>query len=59
MWRTVQSKAGVSRPLQLLLDMRVRWSSTYVMLDRAEKLKNVRYVPRYSYWVNFYLLAVY
>ena len=39
--------------------MRVRWSSTYVMLDRAEKLKNVRYVLRYSYWVNFYLLAVY
>lgn len=29
-------------PLQLLLDMPVRWSSTYVMLERAEGLKEVR-----------------
>ncbi|KAG6882055.1 hypothetical protein C0992_012881, partial [Termitomyces sp. T32_za158] len=27
------------RPRQLLGDMPVRWSSTYVMLDRAETLK--------------------
>jgi len=26
---------------QLLMDMKVRWSSTYVMLERAEKLKDV------------------
>ena len=27
-------------PLQLILDMLVRWSSTYMMLDHAEKLKD-------------------
>lgn len=32
---------ALQRPLQLLLDMPVRWSSTYIMLDRAEKLKEV------------------
>jgi hypothetical protein len=30
------------RPLQLLLDMKVRWSSTFVMLTRAESRKDVR-----------------
>ena len=29
-------------PMQLLLDMPIRWSSTYVMLNQAEKLKEVR-----------------
>ena len=29
------------RPLQLILNMPVRWSSTYLMLDHAEKLKDV------------------
>ncbi|KAF8119344.1 hypothetical protein EV363DRAFT_1199999 [Boletus edulis] len=28
-------------PLQLILDMPIRWSSTYLMLDRAETLKDV------------------
>jgi hypothetical protein len=28
-------------PLQLLLDMKVRWSSTYVMLNRAENRREV------------------
>ncbi|KAF8336664.1 ribonuclease H-like domain-containing protein [Amanita rubescens] len=28
------------RPKQLLMDMKVRWSSTYVMLERAESLKD-------------------
>ncbi len=41
MWKTVQSKAGVARPVQLVLDMKVRWSSTYLMLDRAERNKAV------------------
>lgn len=43
MWKTIQTKAnnGV-RPLQLILDMKVRWSSTYLMLDRAERRKEVR-----------------
>jgi hypothetical protein len=34
-------------PLQLVLDMPVRWSSTYLMLDRAEKLKDVSPSPPY------------
>lgn len=29
------------RPLQLLLDMKVRWSSTFVMLTRAESRRQV------------------
>lgn len=29
-------------PKQLLIDMMVRWASTYVMIDRAEGLKIVR-----------------
>ena len=41
MWKTVQSKAGIARPVQLVLDMKVRWSSTYLMLDRAERNKVV------------------
>jgi hypothetical protein len=45
MWRTIQLKANISRPVQLLLDMKVRWSSTYVMLDRAERKKEVLYKP--------------
>ena len=28
-------------PLQLILDMLVQWSSTYLMLNHAEKLKDV------------------
>jgi hypothetical protein len=28
-------------PLQLILNMLVQWSSTYLMLDPAEKLKDV------------------
>jgi hypothetical protein len=41
MWKTVQAKAGIAKPIQLLLDMKVRWSSTYLMLDRAERNKVV------------------
>lgn len=37
----IQTKA-CKAPIQLTLDMRVRWSSTYNMLDRAEKRKDVR-----------------
>ena len=42
MWKTVQSKAGIARPVQLIVDMKVWWSSTYLMLDRAEWYKMVR-----------------
>jgi hypothetical protein len=42
LYKQVQVKAGVSTPTQLLLDMKVRWSSTYVMVNRAESSKEVR-----------------
>ena len=42
MWKTIQTKAKDPNPLQLILDMKVRWSSTYMMLDRAEGKKEVR-----------------
>ena len=29
------------QPVQLLLDMKVRWGSTYVMLNRAESKRDV------------------
>lgn len=41
LYRTVQMKAGVSSPTQLLIDMKVRWSSTYIMLNRADCNKQV------------------
>jgi hypothetical protein len=41
MWRMVQTKAGSTKPVQLILDMKVRWSSTYMMLDRAERNRAV------------------
>jgi hypothetical protein len=41
MFKDIQQRDGVELPKQLLLDMPVQWSSTYVMLDRAEKLRKV------------------
>ena len=40
-WKTVQIKANIQRPVQLIIDMKVRWSSTYLMLNRAEQKKDV------------------
>ncbi|KAN0105652.1 hypothetical protein V8E52_010827 [Russula decolorans] len=37
-WHMVQVKNKL-KPLQLILDMKVCWSSTYLMLDRAERKK--------------------
>jgi hypothetical protein len=43
MWKTIQMKANEGlKPVQLILDMKVRWSSTYFMLDRAKRKKEVR-----------------
>jgi hypothetical protein len=41
MFRNIQIEAAVAIPKQLLLDMKVRWSSTYIMLHRAERNKKV------------------
>ncbi|OBZ74813.1 hypothetical protein A0H81_05682, partial [Grifola frondosa] len=35
-FRRIQVNAGANKMVQLLIDMRVRWSSTYLMLHRAE-----------------------
>lgn len=40
-WHKVQVKNQL-KPHQLILDMKVRWSSTYMMLDQAERKKEVR-----------------
>ena len=42
MWKTVQIRANISQPIQLILNMKVRWSSMYFMLDQAERKKEVR-----------------
>ena len=42
MWKTVQIKANSRQVVQLILDMKVQWSSTYLMLDQAERKKDVR-----------------
>ncbi|KAE9387698.1 hypothetical protein BT96DRAFT_477262 [Gymnopus androsaceus JB14] len=39
LFKDIQLRESTESTLQLLLDMAVRWSSTYVMLDHAEKLK--------------------
>jgi hypothetical protein len=50
MWKTIQSRANIQRPVQLIIDMKVRWSSTYLMLDRAERKKEVRNLIPMNYW---------
>lgn len=44
MFRLVQERQSL-KSIQLLLDMKVRWGSTYVMLHRAEFRKTVRIMP--------------
>jgi hypothetical protein len=41
LYKNIQLKANVATPTQLLLDMKVRWSSTFVMINRAETSKKV------------------
>ena len=37
-------------PLQLLIDMKVQWSSTYVMLHRAESQHEVSFLNYIMYY---------
>jgi hypothetical protein len=46
MWKTIQTKVDSGHAVQLILDMKVRWSSTYLMLDHAERKRDVRTVFR-------------
>ncbi len=39
--KVIQIRRGITSTRQLLLDMKIRWGSTYVMLTRAESMKNV------------------
>ena len=43
LFKSIQAEDKVA-PLQLLLDMRVRWGSTHAMLLRAESRKEVGYI---------------
>ena len=61
LFKNVQVHKGV-KLLQLLLDMPVRWGSTYVMVHRADSQKEVVYIPliflTWSYeWLNPSLLT--
>jgi hypothetical protein len=56
MWKTVQSKGGIAKPVQLIIDMKVRWSSTYLMLHRAEANKMVSTVTSPS--LSFILILL-
>ena len=42
MWKTIQIKANSPKVVQPILDMKVQWLSTYLMLDQAERKKEVR-----------------
>jgi hypothetical protein len=46
-FKSIQSRRS-ERPLQLLLDMKVRWSSTYVMLIRTETRRKVLLITLYE-----------
>ena len=49
----IQTHAGQKQVLMLLMDMKVCWSSTYNMLIRALKLKEVCHIPLYHFpWAN-------
>jgi hypothetical protein len=41
MWKTIQIRANIQQLVQLILDMKVWWSSTYLMLDQAKQKKDV------------------
>lgn len=43
LFKSVQAEDGI-KPLQLLLDMKVRWGSTHAMLLRAESRKEVSFI---------------
>ena len=43
MFRAIQVREKVPVPTQLILDMKIRWSSTYFMLHRAEGKREVMF----------------
>lgn len=55
LFKEIQQRKGLD-PLQLLIDMKVRWGSTYVMLNRADIRKEVRmvFLSKTPIYLNFY-----
>ncbi|KAF5317850.1 hypothetical protein D9758_018688 [Tetrapyrgos nigripes] len=54
LFKTIQTRPPSQRngpPLMLLLDMVVRWSSTFIMLERAESLKQLHSTD-YPVWAS-------
>jgi hypothetical protein len=45
--KDIQSQAGAKIPLNLILDMKVCWSSTFAMLQRAYDLRDVSLFPAF------------
>jgi hypothetical protein len=58
MYWSVQIKAGVSQPTQLLIDMKVWWSSMYIMLNHAEMNKEVHILYCHTFTYQSLLLAI-
>jgi hypothetical protein len=58
MWKTIQNKVNHGSVVQLILDMKVRWSSTYLMLDRAERKKDVRNQFQMKICIPYFFSAV-
>ena len=52
MFKNIQIEAGVAVPKQLLLDMKVQWSSTYFMLHCAERNKKVSLIHLYCKYIK-------
>lgn len=46
-FKTIQYRHKIN-PIQLILDMKVRWSLTYVMLTHAESRQCVSFIPLYD-----------
>ena len=57
-FKDIQIRDGVTIPKQLILDMKIRWGSTYAMLNRAEKLKKVFRPLPYLLFVHLKLLSM-
>jgi hypothetical protein len=58
MWKTVQTRANIWQPVQLILDMKVQWSSMYLMLDQAEQKKDMHNTFYTKDWYLLFFPAV-
>jgi hypothetical protein len=52
MWRTIQTKAGLSTPIQLMIDMKVRWSQhtlCWIVQNRKKRYSQISVLLRSTY----------